>query len=230
MVIVVVLLVLVFMSSKSPLVPGQDYLTQNQVSATGVGPTNKNAGKSGLCAAIGGHVDRKNALAPTIAGAYTGLPSSVLKPLTNLAGKADVSAYAENLVGKVACSGAIGAFASTVAKDTVAAGKWVANETVAGAKAAGGLVVKSVSTPTAPLSAGANLAAKVSSGVSRAADSLEAKLPGPLKIAAAPAVAVTHVTATVAAAGAAATGALTSGVKSATSAVSSGVKKVLGWL
>lgn len=59
----------------------------------------------------GDHVDRKNALAPTIVSRVTGglIPTSVAGKVTSIAGKLDVSSYAERyvstkvpIVGKVA--------------------------------------------------------------------------------------------------------------------------------
>jgi hypothetical protein len=49
---------------------------------------------------IGGHVDRKNAIAPLVASKYTGLPPSVTKPFTDVAGKLDLSARVENAIDK----------------------------------------------------------------------------------------------------------------------------------
>lgn len=225
--ILLIVVVLFFLSKGGS---SGDLVNANQISASGTGPAAADSGKSGLCAAIGGHVERKNALAPAIASGYTGLPSSITKPLTNILGKLSLSSIAEQKIGDAVCSGDLGAAASAVGHALSAAGKFVANEAVAGAKAVGGLAVASVTDPGKPLVVAANLGTKGADLASRAAQATYNKVPAPFKLAVAPVVAVTKVTATVAGAAGKATGALASGAKAATSAVSSGVSKVLGWL
>ena len=65
------------------------------------GPTDPCGG--GVLGTIGGfikgHVDRKNTVAPLVASAYVKAPPAQLAPLTNIAGKLDVSQYAEKYIG-----------------------------------------------------------------------------------------------------------------------------------
>ncbi len=68
----------------------------------------------------GDHVDRKNALAPTIVSRITGLPTSTTSKITSIAGKLDVSSYAERYVStKVPIVGKIAEAPVSVAKSIV---------------------------------------------------------------------------------------------------------------
>jgi hypothetical protein len=213
-------------------------------SANGIGPGG--AGCGPITNALSGtaHVERKNAIAPTVISKYTGLPKSVSTPIAQVAGKLDVSAYAEKYVGdkfaKFLCSNPLGtiehaaaAGAKFVGKEIAAGAAFVGKEAVAGTK----FLAKSAVDPTVPFKAATGVTKVISSTAGltdRIANRAYAALPTPLKYAAAPALAVEKVTATVTkkVAGAAGkvTGALQSGAKSAEHALSSGVHAVLGFL
>jgi hypothetical protein len=70
---------------------------------TGTGAQTVPGCGSGVMGSIGnfiqGHVDRKNALAPTIAGKYTGLSAGTVKPITDIAGQLSPSGYVEKFIG-----------------------------------------------------------------------------------------------------------------------------------
>jgi hypothetical protein len=194
------------------------------------------------CGGIGGfiesHVQRKDAFAPLVAQKY-GVPGAIAGPLTKVADKLDASGYVENAIdsklGSKLCNvSPLGAAA--------AGAKFLGKEIVAGGKAAYNFTKSTITNPASTAATGVaklnSAATKVVGGAAaltdRGTNALYSKLPAPLKLGAAPAVAVEKVTASaVKKANALAnktTGALVSGAKTAEHAVSSGVNKVLGWL
>lgn len=81
------------------------WMKRQQVMADATGQPNADpCSGGGVFDTIGGfiksHVDRKNAVAPYVASAYAKISPTQAAPLTNIAGKLDVSAYAENYVGQ----------------------------------------------------------------------------------------------------------------------------------
>ncbi len=228
-ILLVALVVLYFWSQKAPTLPA------GIAPSDGTPPPGKGCG--GVGGFIKGHVDRKNAIAPTVISKYTGLPGSISSPIASVAGKLDVSGYVESYVGDIVgdalCNSnplELAAAGAQFAGKELAKG---ANAAVQGAKALGSFAVHAT---TNPLSTATGLASKaanvstsatnlVSSITDRGVNAVYSRLPTPLKVVAAPALVVQKVTAkvttTAVAVGSKAASALSSGAKGAEHAVSS---------
>lgn len=219
-------------------------LPAGQAPADGTPPPGPGCG--GVGGFIKGHVDRKNAIAPTVVSKYTGLGSSSASGIAGIAGKLSPSGYVESFVGDKVGD----ALCNLSPLDAAAAGaKFVGKEIVAGAgyvaKGAKALGSFTLNTATNPLSSATGLAGKAanastaatnfaSSITDRGVNAIYSRLPTPLKVAAAPVVAVQKVTAkvttTAVAAGSKVASTLSGGAKTAEHAVGSAVKSVIGWL
>jgi hypothetical protein len=234
--VLVGLVVLYFWSNSGPSLPA------GIASADGTPPPG--AGCGGVGGFIKGHVDRKNAIAPTVISKYTGLPGGTAKSIAGVAAKLSPSGYVESFIGdtvgdalcNVSPLGAAAAGAKFAAKEVEKGVQYA----VTGAKAAGSFVVKA---STNPLSTATGLASKaanvstaatnlVSSITDRGVNAVYSRLPTPLKVVAKPALVVQKVTAkvttTAVAVGSKAASALSSGAKGAEHAISS-IGHVLGF-
>lgn len=236
--VLVLLVVLYFYSKSGPTLPA------GIAPADGTPPPGPGCG--GVGGFIKGHVDRKNALAPTIVSKYTGLGGGTAKSIADVAGKLSPSGYVESFVGDKLGD----ALCNLSPLDAAAAGaKFVGKElavgasyAVKGAKALGSFTLSAASNPLSSATGLATKAANASTAATNLASSITdrgvnavySRLPTPLKVVAAPAVAVQKVTAkvttTAVAVGSKAAGVIAGGAKTAEHAVSSTVNKVIGWL
>jgi hypothetical protein len=232
-VIILAIVALLYFSTQTPAtVPAGQ-------TGEGIGPQ-----CGGIGGFIKGHVDRKNAVAPTVVQKYTGIDKGTAATITKYANELSISNKVEGFVGEklgdALCNldplSAAAAGAKFVGKEIVAgveaAGSaiasgadYVGTAAVSGAKAVGQFGVGIVKNPLSGVQTVNGFASKAAatsvSLSSRATASVYNALPAPLKVAAAPAYAVEKVTAKV-------TSTVTSGVsgvaRTTTSAISSGVK------
>lgn len=242
---VIVLLVIAafyFMSGKGNAAAN----TAGSSSADGIGPP----GCGGVGGFIKDHVARKNAIAPTVISKYTGIGGGTAKEIAGVAGKLDVSAYAENFVGShlgnALCNldplSAAASGAKFLGSEIAAGAEFLGGKIADGAKAVGSGALGFASAPgtkitgygASSINLGGKLATATTGLVDRGVNAAYSKLPTPLKVAAAPAVITQKVVSTVVKAGTGAVskagGAIASGVKSTEHAVSSAASKVIGWL